>query len=263
MNAVDLQGYLQRVGYRGDIAPTRAVLDALHLAHATHILFENLDILLGRPVSLDLKDIQAKLVHGGRGGYCFEHNTLFAAVLREVGFDVTPLAGRVRYRASQVLPRTHMLLRVDVEGTACIADVGFGAEGLLLPVPFGGGQEARQFAWTYRVVEEAGQHVLQSRRNGTWIDLYGFTLEPQHPVDFEMANHYTSTHPNSRFKQTLVVQKLAQDARTSLRNRELVVDRGDTVTTVAVDEADLLAALTDTFDLRLPDGTRFTLPQGV
>jgi N-hydroxyarylamine O-acetyltransferase len=263
MSGMDLQAYLRRVGYSGDVRPTRAVLEALHLAHATHILFENLDVLLGRPVSLALKDIEAKLVHGGRGGYCFEHNTLFAAVLREAGFDVTPLAGRVRYRASQVLPRTHMLLRVEVEGTTCIADVGFGSEGLLLPVPFGQGQETRQFAWTYRVAEEGGQHVLQSRRSGAWIDLYAFTLEPQHPIDFEMANHYTSTHPASRFKQTLIVQKLAQDARTSLRNRELVVDRGDAVTTRAVDEAELLAALAETFDLRLPEGTRFTLKEGV
>ncbi len=263
MSQLDLQAYLQRIGYGGELKPTRAVLDALHLAHATHILFENLDILLGRGVSIDLKDIEAKLVHGGRGGYCFEHNTLFAAALREAGFDVTTLAGRVRYRASQVLPRTHMLLRVDVEGETCIADVGFGAEGLLLPVPFGAGQETSQFAWTYRVVEDAGQQVLQSLRNAAWIDLYAFTLEAQHPIDFEMANHYTSTHPGSRFKQTLVVQKLAQDARTSLRNRELVVDRGDAVTTRAVEDVDLLAALADTFNLRLPAGTRFTLKEGV
>ena len=263
MSGMNLDAYLQRIGYSGELKPTRAVLDALHLAHATHILFENLDILLGRPVSLDLKDIEAKLVHGGRGGYCFEHNTLFAAALRETGFDVTTLAGRVRYRASQMLPRTHMLLKVEVEGETCVADVGFGSEGLLLPVPFGAGQETSQFAWTYRVIEDAGQHVLQSLRNGAWIDLYAFTLEPQHPIDFEMANHYTSTHPGSRFKQTLVVQKLAQDARTMLRNRELVVDRGDAVTTRAVDDADLLTALADTFDLRLPAGTRFTLKEGV
>ena len=263
MSGLDLRAYLQRVGYTGEVKPTRAVLDALHLAHATHILFENLDILLGRRVSLDLKDIEAKLVHGGRGGYCFEHNTLLLAALREAGFEVTPLAGRVRYRANQVLPRTHMLLRVEVEGTTCIADVGFGAEGLLLPVPFGSGQETRQFAWTYRVVEEGVYHVLQSLRNGTWIDLYAFTLEPQHPIDFEMANHFTSTHPSSRFVQTLVVQKLAQDARTSLRNRELIVDRGDQVTSRTVADAEILSALADTFDLRLPAGTRFALPEGV
>jgi N-hydroxyarylamine O-acetyltransferase len=263
MSSVDVNAYLQRVGYAGELKPTRAVLESLHLAHATHILFENLDILLGRPVSLDLKDIEGKLVRGGRGGYCFEHNTLFAAVLREAGFEVTTLSGRVRYRASQVLPRTHMLLRVDVEGETCIADVGFGAEGLLLPVPFGAAQEMCQFAWTYRVAEQAGSHVLQSLRNGKWVDLYAFTLEPQHPIDFEMANHYTSTHPNSRFKQTLVVQKLAEDARTSLRNRELVIDRGDATTTTVVDDGDLLATLAETFGLQVPAGTRFTLKEGI
>lgn len=260
---LDLEAYLQRIGYTGDVRPSRAVLDALHLAHATHIPFENLDILLGRPVSLDLRDIQAKLVRGRRGGYCFEHNLLFGAVLREAGFPVTPLAARVRYRASQVLPRTHMLLLVEVDGAPCIADVGFGAEGLLLPVPFGGGQEARQFAWTYRVVDEAGVFVLQSRRDGTWLDLYAFTLEPQHPIDFEMANHFTSTHPGSRFVQTLVVQKLAPDARTNLRNRELVVDRGDTVTSRMLADSEIVDALAEIFDLCLPPETRFRLPDEV
>src|SRR5688572_15229707 len=148
---MQLDAYLKRIEYSGDLRPSAAVLAALHLAHATHIPFENLDVLRGVPIRLDLDSLQAKLVDARRGGYCFEHNLLFSAVLEDLGFAVTRLAARVRQRRSDVAPRTHMLLLVDVDGQTLLADVGFGAEGLLLPVPFGAEEESRQFEWTYRV----------------------------------------------------------------------------------------------------------------
>ena len=255
---LDLDAYLRRIGYAGDLRPSRVTLDALHLAHVTHIPFENLDILLGRPIRLDLASVQAKLVTGGRGGYCFEQNLLFATVLRELGFAVTQLAARVRLGTDVVRPRTHMTLLVDVDGARWLADVGFGASGLLLPMPFGNGQEARQFAWTFRVVLEAGAWVLRSRAGEWWEDLYAFTEEPQHPVDYEIANWYTSTYPDSRFTQTLTAQQIAPDVRRILRNREYSEDRGTEVAhrTLADDE-EVLEMLAETFGLRFPAGTRF------
>ena len=111
---LDLDAYLKRIGYAGARQPTLAVLEALHLAHATHIPFENLDVLLGRPIRLDLASLQAKLVAGGRGGYCFEQNLLIAAVLGQLGFEVKLIAARVRHRGDKDLPRTHMLVMVHV-----------------------------------------------------------------------------------------------------------------------------------------------------
>src|SRR4029453_18893395 len=102
--------YFERIAYAGDRAPSKATLDAVHLAHATHIPFENLDILLGHPIRLDLDNLQAKLVRGGRGGYCFEQNRLFAAALQALGFSVTTLGARVRFGATSIRPRTHMTL---------------------------------------------------------------------------------------------------------------------------------------------------------
>lgn len=254
---LDLAAYLERIGYSGELAPSLATLRALHLAHASRIAFENIDVLQKLPIRLDLDSLQAKLVTAGRGGYCFEQNLLFAAVLRELGFSVQPLAARVRYRTQLVLPRTHMLLQVDVDGENWLADVGFGAEGLLLPVPFGRGQEVRHFAWSYRVVEErAGLWVLQSLHDESWADLYAFSLEPQHPADFEMANHYVSTHPDSRFVHTLTVQLPTPEARHILRNRELIVDRGDQISSrVLEDDEELLSVLADTFGITLAQGT--------
>ncbi|HEV3004877.1 MAG TPA: arylamine N-acetyltransferase, partial [Pirellulales bacterium] len=160
--ALDLEAYLDRIGFQGAVAPTLDALDALHYAHATSIPFENLDIQLGRPIKIDLESIQAKLVLRGRGGYCFEQNTLFAAVLELFGFRVTSLAARVRKGATRVLPRTHMLLEVHVEGSSWLADVGFGTGGPLLPIAMSPGRVSRQFAWSFRVVEEPGFLVLQS-----------------------------------------------------------------------------------------------------
>lgn len=254
---LDLPAYLRRVGYAGDLSPSRAVLDALHRAHATSIPFENLDVLLGVPIRLDIASLQAKLVTGKRGGYCFEQNALFAHALEQLGFAVTRLAARVRYQTDRVLPRTHMTLRVDLDSTRLLADVGFGADGLLLPVPLDG-TESSQFAWTYRVLDAGDAQMLQLRRGERWEDLYAFTREPQLPVDYEIANHYTSTHPASRFTQMLTAQSIAPDVRRVLRDRDYVEDRGASSTTRTIqDDDELIAVLAAEFGLEFPAGTRF------
>jgi len=257
-SALDLAAYLGRIGYSGSVQPSRATLEALHLAHATHIPFENLDILLGRPIRLDLASLQDKLVRGRRGGYCFEQNLLFASVLERLGYSVTRLTARVYYRNQPKVPRTHIALLARIEGAAWLADVGFGLEGLLLPVPFVAGREARQFAWTYRVIESEGEWTLQSLREQSWTELYSFSLEPCLAVDFEPANHYTATHPDSRFMRTLTAQLPTPEVRYRLRNRELMLDRGAGVSRrILADDDELLAVLAGTFGLRFPAGTRF------
>jgi N-hydroxyarylamine O-acetyltransferase len=256
--ALDLDAYLRRIEYAGDLAPSRATLDALHFAHATHIPFENLDILLGVPIRLDLASLQAKLVAGRRGGYCFEQNALFAAVLERFGFAVTRLAARVRLDSDTVRPRTHMTLAVDVDGKRALADVGFGASGLLLPVLFDDGRPSRQYAWAYRIIDEAGAWLLQSARGDAWEDLYVFTGEPQHAVDYELANYYTSTHPESRFTQTLTAQRIAPDVRYILRDRVYAEDRGADIRERTLgDDAEMLSVLAEVFGLRLTSETRF------
>ena len=256
--AVDLQAYAARIEYGGEFTPTLATLRELHLAHATHIPFENLDILLGRPIRLDLESVAAKLIDARRGGYCFEQNALFAAVLEAVGFRVTRLAARVRMGVTEVRPRSHMLLAVEVEGERWLADVGFGGEGLLLPVRLTVGEVERHFGWQYRVMAEGGLYVLQSLRPEGWFDLYSFTLEEQYSVDYEVSNHFTSTYPTSPFVTRLVAQRPGKDVRLTLVNRQLTEQRPDGVSeiTLADDDA-ILETLEGRFGLAFPAGTRF------
>jgi N-hydroxyarylamine O-acetyltransferase len=248
-SSLDLESYLARIDYRGGRDPITATLETLHLAHATHIPFENCAILLGQPIRLDLESLQAKLVRARRGGYCFEHNTLFAAALEALGFRVARLAARVRIGASRVLPRTHMLLEVATDGRDWLADVGFGAGGPLLPVPLGPGEEARQSHGCYRVVESERLLVLQELQSEQWCDLYAFTREPQYAVDFEMANYFTSTHPDSIFVRTLTAQRQALEKRWTLRNRELIIESGGQTEKREITDEELGLILSGTFGL--------------
>ncbi len=253
---LELGAYLRRIGL--EVSPTvdPAGLKALHLAHATSIPFENLDIQMGLPIRLDLDSLQAKLVGRRRGGYCFEHNTLFLAVLEALGFEAFPCEARVRLGAMEVLPRTHMLLIVRLGGAPWLCDVGFGGEGLLHPVPLDGGAHA-QFLNAYRVGEEGVLRVLQSFHHGAWEDLYAFEPEPRFPVDFELANHYTSTHPGSRFLKTLTAQLPGSMVRRILRNRSYVELRGDQAEGRELAPEEVIPMLEEAFGIEVPEGAGF------
>jgi N-hydroxyarylamine O-acetyltransferase len=254
---LDFNAYFDRIEYSGGQKPTAETLRDLHVAHATHIPFENLDVMLRRPIRLDLESLNEKLVRNRRGGYCFEQNLFFAAVLERLGFAVTLLQARVRLRAQRVLPRTHVALLVDLAGERWLADLGFGSCGLIAPISLAVG-EYQQFAWTYRLARESDLWVLRAPVGGVWQDLYVFTLEPQMAVDFEAPNHYVSTHPESRFVQTLTVQRVAPETRHVLRNTELTstTSAGDTCRTLK-SSAELLETLAQQFGLAFPAGSEF------
>ena len=261
MTGIDLDAYLGRIGYAGPRDPGFALLVALQEAHAGAIPFENLDILLGRTIRLDLESLQAKLVTARRGGYCFEQNTLFRAALEGLGFRATSLAARVRIGAAVVRPRTHMLLRVDLPEGSFLADVGFGADGPLHPLPLVAGPESWTAGSGYRLRREDDLWVLQGHLDGEWIDLYAFTLEPQHPVDFEMANHFTSTFPASPFVQSLTAQLSWPGRSAVLRNRDLVLRDGRASLRETIhDPEHLVEVLERRFGLAFPAGTRFARP---
>lgn len=259
--ALDLDAYLRRISHHGPLSPTLETLKALHEAHVAAIPFENLDVLLGRTISLERGAVQAKLVAGRRGGYCFEHNTLFQAVLECVGFRVIPLSARVR-GGGEVRPRTHMLLRVDLPDGPWLADVGFGGEGPVHPLPLVSAANPPAAGTGYGLHREGDLLVLSGEAAGERADLYAFTLEPCFAVDYEMANHYTSTWPLSRFVSSLTAQRSWPTRRVILRNRDLTVREGASVRTETIrDPEHLLEVLDREFGLAFPRGTRFSRPE--
>lgn len=251
---MDLHRYLHRIGLTPDVKPDMPSLEAMHTAHLAAIPFENIDPRLRRPVLLDLASLEAKLVGRRRGGYCFEQNTLFAAALRAVGFAVDTLEARVRPPdAPSPLPRTHMTLRVRVEGRAYLADVGFGGLGPLRPVPMDG-TETIQGGFGYATVTEpGGQIALRRYEHDEWRDLYAAEPVPALPVDFEVGSHFTSTHPGSPFVNTLTVQRGLPSARFVLRGRTLTIHENGGATEREVMPEEIGPLLRETFGLDVSD----------
>jgi N-hydroxyarylamine O-acetyltransferase len=247
IDADGLERYLARIGLDG----TDHSLEELQLAHVRSIPYENLDIHLGREIRLDVPSLVSKLVDGRRGGYCYEQNTLYAAVLEALGLSLTRCLGRVRLGdAESPRPATHMVLLVDSQ----LVDVGFGSATPLGPIPLGG--EATYGGWTWtteRARSPEGEDVWQVRLLDTV--LYTFADRPQHPVDYIAPNHYSSTHPKSVFTQNTVAQRWDKtDVQVALIGLELTERRADgAVETTTIDLADYDSVLSTRFDLDLAD----------
>jgi N-hydroxyarylamine O-acetyltransferase len=225
VDSLDLGAYLDRIGDDGPRDPGVATLTRLHRAHVAAIPFENLDIMLGRAVSVDLTSVQAKLVGRRRGGYCYEHATLFGAVLQRLGYRVDRLLARTGDPLEHPRPRSHMVLRVETRDGPWLADVGFGS-GLLAPLPLTEGGPHRQGAWEYELRRGPDTAWRLREHDGAgWTTIQTFTEEPQYPVDVEVANHNTATSPGSPFvRQPIVVRKDETSVR-RLLGREYSVDR--------------------------------------
>ncbi len=189
----------------------------VHRAHLTSIPFENLDPHQGLPVSLEVEDLERKLVTERRGGYCFEQNLLLKAALEALGAEVDMFLARMRLGAKPgvVRPRSHLLLRVSENGLSWHADVGF-ARGILEPIPFGPGPTQEQSGWSFRVVEEGSELVLQKLTGDEWVDVYGFLPQPVPLIDVETSNWWTSTHPRSLFVTGLIVGVRGDDGTGTL-----------------------------------------------
>jgi N-hydroxyarylamine O-acetyltransferase len=255
---IDLRAYLRRVGYEGEHTATLDTLRGIVVRHTEAIPFENLDPLLRRPVRLDAASLEEKLVHGGRGGYCFEHNLLLRHALEALGFRVAGLAARVLWNAPEgaVGPRTHMLLRVDHGGAPFIVDVGFGGQTLTGVLRLVDGAEQPTPHEPFRLVRAGHDWVMQSMVRGAWRPLYRFDLQEQHLVDYEAASWFLTTHPSSHFLHALMAARTAPGRRYALRNNELAVHHlgGGTEKRTLTSAAELRHALENEFRLTLPDG---------
>ncbi|MFI6037566.1 arylamine N-acetyltransferase [Streptomyces sp. NPDC051315] len=284
----DLDAYFRRIGREGGRRADLETLRGVHAAHIRSIPFENLDPVRGTVPSLAPADLMAKLVRGRRGGYCYEHNTLFAGVLEALGFRVTRLGARVVVGAERFedRPRTHMALVVEVPGDPRphLADVGFGAPGALRePVPLTTGAEFTGEGRRHRLVhaphpgplelwvletygaekergeQETGEQEpstgqVPEQEPGSWQPQYAFTLEPFEHADFEVINWHIATNPRSPFSRRPYAQRVTPDRHLLLNGAHLTETHADGTVTERelTEEAEARRVLEEEFDIAVP-----------
>jgi len=222
---VDVAAYLARISYSGPTHPTAENLRALHRAHLFSVPFENLDIALGRTITAQEEPILNKVVGHGRGGFCYELNGAFAALLRALAFQVTLLSARVaRAKGGEGPEFDHLTLRVDLE-EIWLADVGFG-DSFLEPLRLETGCEQQDPAGTFRLVGDANRWQLQRAEARTnWTPQYSFSLQPRRLEEFAGMCHYHQTSPDSSFTQNRICSRATPEGRMTLSERKLIVTR--------------------------------------
>lgn len=201
-----LDAYFARIHYTSTPAVNLETLRQLHLLHNSAIPFENIDVVLPREIELSDEAILNKLVLARRGGYCFEQNGLFERALRETGFKVRSLLGRVVLaNPPQMPPRTHRLLLVELQGEQWIADVGFGGQTLTAPVRLQAAVEQSTPHGLYRLEQAGPDWVLQFRHHDRWQSMYQFEMGAQYRADFVMGNFHSAHWPQSHFRHHLLM----------------------------------------------------------
>lgn len=250
---VDLDMYCTRIGYAGPRRPTLKTLRALLALQPATIAFEAIDALLDRRIDISPAAVDAKLLKGVRGGYCFEQNGLLKRVLSALGFDVQGLLARVRWMAPPGAapgPCTHMVLRVVVDGVPWLADAGFGGCVPTSPLRMDtSGPQATQHE-TFRVIPHGSGLLVQAMLDGEWASLYDFFGNFALDADYEMANWFTSTHPSSHFRQCLSVARTTPEARYMLKDNCLSSRYPDgRVSRRFLDAGQIERTLRDTFHL--------------
>jgi N-hydroxyarylamine O-acetyltransferase len=233
------QAYLDRIGYRGSLEPTATTLEALQRAHLLAVPFENLDIGLGRPIVLDQAALFDKIVVRRRGGFCYELNGLFAALLHELGFEVALLAAGVARASGGFGPEyDHLTLLIREAATgetpatpfphpptpnpqAWLVDVGFG-DSFRAPLPLIAGPEHAQDGRAYRLDRDGEHWTLWERAQADWEPQYRFTLRPRAFAEYAAMCRYHQTSPESSFTRKRVCSLAKPDGRITLSDLQLI-----------------------------------------
>jgi len=247
-----LETYLRRIGHAGPPKPDLATLTALHRAHINTLAFENLDVQLSAPPDMSLDAMLDKLVMRGRGGWCYEMNGIFGWALREIGFDVTRVAGGVmREHMGDQQMGNHLCLLVHLEQDY-LADVGFGSA-LEQPIPL---QIREHDSLPYRVgLSDAGNDYWRySERSFGEPFSFDFRTEPADEDLLASKCIWQGTNPASNFTTNLVVQKRFGSRHIALRGRVLTETGIERATRTILDSAEeLVSVLNNTFGLDMPE----------
>ena len=259
-DSIDVGAYLARIEWDGPVRPNFDTLCGVLRAHMRRIPFENLDVLLGRGIPLDLVAVQSKLVASRRGGYCFEHATLFAAALDALGFSTCLHSARVVLLSpATVSPRTHMFATVSLPEGTFVVDPGFGALAPEVPVALALRDDPSHAGhWMAR---DGRYRVLRARTSEKIVDCWVSTLEADNPADFVVANHYTATHPSSPFRNRLLMRAATETGRVTVQNREVTIRNGTETRTYEIAERrELRAVIAEHFGFDMPEVETLRVP---
>jgi len=245
---MNLDAYLVRLGLAQPLPPTIDTLRRVHVAHLAAFPFHNLEIQRRGVIRVDVDSITRKFLGTDGGGYCFEQNTLLAAALRELGFDVTTLLGRVGQHALN-----HMLLRVDIDGQPWLSDAGFGGEGPLEPIPLQDGIRVTQDQIDFSLTRNGHLWMLTMHYGEVTEHLYQFSEVPFTADDIEMVNYYTSAHPDSIFRKTLTIQRVTAEERVILRPKVITRYRNGVRTDTPIEPAQIRHFARELFGVDLDD----------
>ena len=250
---MDLKAYCDRIGFRGPLRPDLATLIALHRAHLQAVPYENIDVQLGRPLTPDPAQAFDKIVGRARGGWCYEMNGVFGAVLAEIGFKVTRMAGAaMREVAGDEAIGNHLVLLVEMDGEPWIADVGFG-DGALEPFRLKAGPMAFE-GYPFRLeAMETGWWRFHNHEFGG-AKSFDFRVGPADPGLLAARCHWLQTAPDSHFVLNLVVQRYRDAQILQMRGRTLRTVTASNVEIRLIGSADeLVAILARDFALHVPD----------
>ncbi len=251
----DIDRYFQRIGFEMLAGEAREdMLIRLHCRHSFAIPFEDFNPFCRVPVSLDLDRIFEKVILGKRGGYCFELNLLFQALLQKLGYEAAPIFCRPFSGEGVKLPLTHRLIKVSLEGKLWIADVGLGGNGWIAPLLFRVGEEQEQFGRVFRIVEddELG-YVVERKAERQFRKAVAFRLETAEESDFEMSNYYTSTCPTSPFVNRMMCTLPTKEGRYTIRDTVFRIEEKDGVRECLLCEDNLQNILEEYFGIMLTD----------
>lgn len=222
---MDLSAYFERIGYNGSSEPTLETLKQLHRAHLMNVPFENLNIHIPKPIVLEENALFEKIVRENRGGFCFEQNGLFSAILRELGYQVYKLEANVysEQRGDFGIPMDHMTLMVVIEGIRYLADVGFGSS-FIEPLELDNSEIQKQEVGRFQIKHDSKTGYYYEYFNGTeTMNLaYRFFFEKHELADYNDACHYMQTSPHTHFTQKRICTKLTADGRITLSDGKFI-----------------------------------------
>lgn len=220
---MNIRAYLERINYHGSLAPTRDTLRELQVAHLLAVPFENLSIHANEPIVLEDEALYTKIVEGGRGGFCYEANGLFAALLRALGFDVRMLSAEVaNAEGGFSQPFDHMALMVSLD-ERWLVDVGFG-DSFLEPLRLDERGEQAQGSRAYRIDADSDYLILMQPDDDAaeWKAQYRFTLQPHTYADYAEMCRYHQTSTQSHFTRARICSRATLDGRVTLSEMRLI-----------------------------------------